>query len=532
MNSKNFLNILNCISTIVFVMILVFMCGYAGAGLFVCAFMVYKVLYIMLIGGLRTSLAHATANRRSKGMHEGAAKYFSVTLRYGAVCGVIICLIIFLLANSVSWLVYADVSCGAVLKYLGLYFLLRSICEVMCGYHIGNNNGSVVFIAEIANDLLLCILGPVMINSLKGYGEKVSELLKSPMMVNSYKAQGAAIAMCISSFIMLIILIAGARGNIGRLRNSRNDVRGDVRFNTTAYILGSCFESIKVMSFPYVLYFIYILVYVRILTNENTGLMDVYSSVGCFAAIIFTIIQLQESLIGEYISAYRNKLRSDYKKDEIKNYTSSLNMLLKNSLLLVMPFACSCMCYSKGIASVVFVNSDEIAYKLVIIAGICLIFAGLDKVTKAILASSGYSKLIFVGNIVGFLSSVLYCLIAAGADADGIKIGTGLIIYFALCFIAHMIPVIRNMTIRYNDLLARMAVCGIASILLVILDMILARFLNMNLLILVLCVLCGYIIYIISLMALHGVNSRDIKSLRGTVIYYPLNFIGGLLGIR
>lgn len=532
MNTKNYLSIINGLSNLIFYMILVLMCDSTGAGLFVCAFLIYKMLFIIFAGGLRTTLAHAISNRRSKGMYEGAKKYYEITMRYALVCGIVIGLWLFGLSNITSSIIYGNNASGALVRYFGIYFLLHTVCDVLSGYHIGNNNGSVVFIGEIVYAVLSCILCPVMIKAMTGYGNKVADLLKAPVMLNTYRAQGAVIAMCISTFVMMVILLTGSRGFISRSRSSLSEGRNDVRFSYSAYILGACIESLKVKSFPYVVYFLYIVIYMRSINVAGLETVALYSNVGNFATGIFVLIFLQECILGEYIVAYRNKLKTDFKKDEIKNFTAALNMMLKNIILLVLPFACSVMCYCKGISNVIYHNNAEDGYKLVIVAGVCLIFAGIDRGFRAVLAASGYSNAILLGNVVGVLSASLYGFLVAGPELTAAKLGIGFIIYFVCLCIIHAITVFRHMTIRYNDILARLAVASIASIVLVILDVILARFLNMNLMILIICYLCGYVIYIVSLLALHGVNGRDIRSLKGTIIYYPLDFVGGLFGIR
>lgn len=532
MNSKNFLNIINELSNIIFFMILVFIGKNVGAGIFVCSFLIYKVLYIIFAGGLRTTLAHAIGSRRSKGMYVSSNKYFVVTLKYSVVCGAVIGFLMFALASPITKLIYGNILCDSLLKYFGIYFFIHCICEVMCGYHIGSNNGSIVFIAEIVNCILICVLCPVMIKVMSGYGEKVSNLLKAPVMVNVYNAQGAVIAMCICSVIMLLILVLGARGNFSKSRNLYSEGRNDIRFSVSAYILGSCLDSLRVKSFPYFLYFIYIALYIRGLISDNNDMLLAYGNIGSFVTHLFVVILVQNCFLGEYVGAYRNKLRSDFKKDEIKNYTFSANMLIKNSILLVLPFACSIMCFSEGISKVMFRSIIENEYKLIVIAGVCLIFNGLDRGFKAILNSSGLYNSVLFGNIVGLLVAVTYGGVISTNYLSATTLALGLIIYFALVFILHGIVVIKNVNIKFNDMLARLAICTIASIVLVILDVILARFLNMNLLILIICFLCGYATYIISLLALHGINERDIRSLKGTLLFYPLDFIGGLFGIR
>ncbi|MBR5361621.1 MAG: hypothetical protein IK123_12095, partial [Lachnospiraceae bacterium] len=54
---------------------------------------------------------------------------------------------------------------------------------------------------------------------------------------------------------------------------------------------------------------------------------------------------------------------------------------------------------------------------------------------------------------------------------------------------------------------------------------ILDHFIVMNIVFLVIALLISYAAYIVTLVAIKGVTVRDINSLNGTIIYFPLAFL-------
>ena len=532
MNSKNILGIINGLTNIIFFMILLYMTGDAGAGLYICAYLVYKVLYVLLVGGIRASVAKFVSQRRYRGMYDGAKNYFRYNLFFCLITSLIVGALLFILADSISTLLFGNAYCGILLQYLCLYFLLHSVNDCLCGYYLGCNNGTLVFIGEIVYGVVSCVCAPFIIKAFTNYGNKVYALLKNPIVINSYGVTGGVTAMCIAAFISMLVLIIGARGRIKKGKNLFFEGRGESKKGMLRYILLADLENAKNKLFPYLLMLAISIVYMINLGKTDIELVDLYGAFGAFGSKLGIFILLQDTLYGEFVNVHKSRIRLDYKRDEIKNFTSSVNSLLKSTIILLLPMVCSVMCYHEGINEVYFNSSVAEGSTIVTLCGICLLFNGIDLSLKAILMSSGYSKSSSGGELVGFAVGFIYTIVwgLMGNAVSGLIYGVMLALLSSM--LIHAFVVFRGFSIRLNDLLQKFVTAAIASLVLSVLDMILARFLNMNLLILTLCIICGYVIYVISLMALRGVNSRDIKALKGSLLYYPINFLSGLFGVR
>lgn len=532
MNSKNFLNIANGLFSIAFFMILLFFTKDVGAGMFICAYLLYKVLYIIMMGSIRLTVAKMVSARRFRGFYEQAKSAFRYNLTYSIFVGLLCGICIFFFGDYLAKLVFGNILCGSILSILGIYFALHSVCDCICGYYIGCNNGSLVFIAELVFGILSSALCPVFIKLVSQYGNKVSSLLKNDVMVNCYGVIGASLALCAGAFVMLLVLIFGSRGNLTKGKHNLSEMKYESKKQFMNSFLSVAFSKLKDTAFPYVVLFLLVMVYVRTNFSGDMSMVDIYSTIGSFSSKAFILLYIQSSIYGEFVYYYRTKMKTDFKKDEIKNFTSRVNSLLKSSLILVFPLIFSVLAYAEPIAKTLFASPDEAGKTIVVITSFCMLFSGLDKAFIAILESAGYDMSVTIGKVVSLLATTFYSFFVSSKGITTVQLAYGLLIYYLVLCLVHGLFAFKNMNIRINDIVAKLISVVISTGLMFALDAILNRFLHMNLLILAISYLCGYVIYIIALIAIRGVNQKDIKYLKWTIMYYPMNFIGGLFGVR
>ena len=106
------------------------------------------------------------------------------------------------------------------------------------------------------------------------------------------------------------------------------------------------------------------------------------------------------------------------------------------------------------------------------------------------------------------------------------------IIYISLSILIHAFFVFRDYSVRFNDILARLVKVLIGSLILWIIDFIVAKFIAVNIVILIIGVLLGYLAYCVALVVLQTFNQKDIQSFKGMIMFYPLGILGSIMRIR
>ena len=230
MFSRNIMNIFNHIVCIVFLLIFYKMTGFAGAGLLISSLLIFYVLFTILMGSIKSTVARMVAARRHRGFNDNAKKIYKKLLIYTIIVSIIMALFFKFAPFVLSKLFLGNKIAGDILVYCSLLFAFYAIAQCLTGNFLGCENINIIAISEIVGAIVMLSTCPIIVSKMTKYGTNVSLLLKNDLMVELYGCKGAIISLCISTFVMLIILITGTRGSFKVEDYLYNELRGKDSF--------------------------------------------------------------------------------------------------------------------------------------------------------------------------------------------------------------------------------------------------------------------------------------------------------------
>ncbi|MCR5799544.1 MAG: hypothetical protein K6G69_05660 [Lachnospiraceae bacterium] len=529
MSIKTLIRISDTFAYIIFFIIIEKLLGEQGLGLFGTGFLTYLIIFILTMGGVKELLAKMVAVRRHRGFYDNAKRIFNYCLGYSAVIGLLIFAIFVALGSKMSVRLYKDGSLGMVFWAFGLFYLIDSFVRTFRGYHNGCQSTGFMTAGRLTKSLILIVAGRFVIGLFMSIGSKAANLHQNDFLIIVYGCMGAVLTMCVADIIYLIILVTGQRA-IHTENYSFNEVRSKDGFKSflRSFIPGSL-KLLKDNLFPVITAWVGVFIFCRSRFRGGASAADVYSQLGSFYIFCLSAV-LVLAVYKEYISGCRSKMRSDIKKDDKKSLNSKFNNLLKNSFTIVFPISMSMIAFSKMIFTVTTGNTDKAS--LMITGAFAVLLYGIDLGLITSLEVKGLDLNALLGRLSGFIAALLFILLM---DKKGVEITTvtvAIMLDALVNFIIQSVFIMREYGFRLNDITARLIKVCISSAVLLLIDFLIARFVKSNVIVLIVGVIIGYAVYSVSLVLLRTLNGKDIESLKGTVLYYPLNLLAGLLRIR
>lgn len=533
MNIKRLMRIVTMISYIVFFMIIERMLGCAGAGIVALATMTYSVLFTFIMGSMKDTLAKMVSIRRHRGFFDNANRVFGYCIAYTVVAGAVMLAVFALFSRGFGMFMFGDGSIDTVLMILGVFFMIDSVARSIKGYYIGCGGSFVLTIAEAVKCVFLIALSPFLVKFFSGIGNKAANLHKVDFLVDVYGAFGAVLSMCVADLLMLIILLFGLKSAMHNDSFSFNEVRSRDGFKSfLRAFISPAFEKLAENIFPLIIIFSVVCMYCRNCFAHNYSSKQVYENIGTLfipglAATVFALLMYRE-----YISMNKKKLRTDYKKDDRKSLVSDFTILLKNAVTIVFPACLSLIIFSGSIPKCIFGCETVEAEKIVLLCGITALFAGLDIAFANALDSIGHESLSLLGRLIGFVSAGILMFAFGKREPQLSSVVIAVMLYYIVCTIVHGTFAIKDIAIRPNDILAKLIKVLIACASLSIVDVVVAKLLHVNLVILIVGIIAGYVAYVVTLVLIKGVSKKDIQGMSGALLYYPLTFAGNIFRVR
>lgn len=238
------------------------------------------------------------------------------------------------------------------------------------------------------------------------------------------------------------------------------------------------------------------------------------------ACIIISFVLI---IFKDYITKQKKFLHQDFKQEEYKSLIFRFNYLLANTLFIILPIMLSILVFSNNLATNIFKVEDEALAGIIRIAGVLVLFIGVDLFFKITLESINGSKVAFLGDIAGFLATMFY-LIAIGKNELTItKILIALVLNYSILLIIHGYFSIKYVGLRLNDLLSKIIKISISAAVMLVVEIIFNKLFNMNLLILLIAIVISYVFYFAVIVAIKTYSHKDVNTLEGTISYYPVN---------
>lgn len=531
MNSKNLNKIIDIYAYIVMFIIVEKMLGTAGIGLLLTSLSLYYIVFTIMMGSVMKSLAKMVAVRRKRGFLDNAKRIFTYCLMYTAIVGVLIALFFIFIAPGCFGKLFNSMILKELIPILGILFIVDSFNKSLKGYYLGCGAGLFLIIAQILKSVVLVVGVPFAIKFSMILGDKAVALHKQEFFIDYYGALGVILLITVANLISLLALAVGIKTVMRDDNYSFNEVRSKDGFK--AFLRSFLPVSFKLLSnnlFPLLTVGTVIFIYIR--SNFTNGLTDtvVYGNVGMLFAEICLVTFGCVVIFEDYIAGFGHRMRIDIKKDDRKAVNATYNVMLKNTITILVPICVSVITFSKHIC--IFLTGSDEAKGFAVLAGFMILLWGFDMFLSNALDAKGHDSVVFIGKLTGFLATLVYSCMSAKNGVQTKEVSIALIIYISLSILIHAFFVFRDYSVRFNDILARLVKVLIGSLILWIIDFIVAKFIAVNIVILIIGVLLGYLAYCVALVVMQTFNQKDIQSFKGMIMFYPLGILGSIMRIR
>ena len=533
MGNKRLFEFIECLSFLIYFIILFRKSGAVGAGIFGAAMIFYYFVYVIFIECVGNTLTRLVAARLHRGFKDNAKRIFGYVMLYTFLAGALMIIIFLTMSGTFSNSLFKNGCVGSVMTFLGVLFFIHAFSNNIRCYYVGCGGHIIMTIADIAFSILLPLAAIFGIDLFTEYGTKVAALKNNDIMVGVYAAIGAVLFIALVMLIRLLILTVGIRSLIRQEHYSFNEVRSKDGFKTfMRSFLPEYAKSLRTKIFPVITVFMCLMVFTRVNFSLGGVEDEIYTRLGYIVGPGISLLLFTVKLTGGYISLVYGKLRVSYKKEDRKGLISRYNAFAKNTFIVIFPAFVFMLVFSKAVCTGVFACQAEEAFSLGLIAAFCFLFMAFDGFFDAGLRATGYDLVAFFGNIAGFLVALMYILLSGKSGVKPTFFLVALLLGFITAMLIHGFYALSYIGIKYYDFVAKAVKVLIAIAPVFVIELILVKVITMNPLIIVISVLIGYVIYWTVFVLVRGLNQKEIGNLQGTFVFYPFRFIAGLFHVR
>lgn len=504
-----------------------------GMGLLGSAFCLTSFIYVFFTGGMRETISKMVSIRMHRGMYGNVKKIFKRSMIYILGTGVFLCIMSFLLGEVYCNFIFRSDYAGILLKLLCVVFFLYGITEVINGYYMGIGNSAPVYIGLMVRGVILFVAGPICMFFIKKYGLKVSALLNNELYTWLYVAIGACLVQIIAFVVSLLFLIVVFRRVTDHVSVNTKDhglrkVESEKRLIRTLTGLRLKVASREILLFLVVLFTCFL--YVKGFTKTNIILQDLFVHLGIIYGKLLLPIMFVLTIFKEYCISEKFRLHTEYTREEKRIMALRLQYMMKNTGFLLVPIVLILIVLAKPFVTCVFGGDVVITLKVFVFAMPLIFLFGLCMMLQNACIAIEYKKMTsFITCISVVVSAFSAVLLLKNANMLSLIINMYI---FCVMFIAgHMIALLSFIALDWMDILSKYIKIIISGIAIVVLELILNHFVQMNLFLLLLSLVLGYFIYYICMIVLRGISKKDAQSIKGTITYIPVAFIAEKLGI-
>lgn len=511
---------------IVFWMTVNFLAKDQGSGIFFIGLVTFELFFTIFMGSVKDAIKKMVAARNYKGFHGNAKQIFRYALIYAAAISVFL----FLVCEAIGASMLRDITGHTlpqnILLIFGLYFLLKAFTEVISGYYMGMKNEISCALSEIVYSIVLVASAPFLIKKSMSYGVKVAALLKNPLMTYLYGAMGAVAAQCIAALLSLVVLAVGFRNTKIKRNNEFKPIRGvDSRKSFLGNFLKIGFSVFGKKIFPVATVFAIVLIYS--FYGIKTGLTEeaLYTGLGVYAGKYIIVCAFPIMLFLEYVRLVGHNLNEDYNGEEYKTINHRFAYFLKNATFMLVPVTFMTIVLSKPIVKIFFGGKMNMGIELVKSGFLLILFAGFALVFRTLLRAIKCDMYINIANLSGFLTAILYVTLSAKNSNDIKCLVIALVLnYLVQAGVAGFFA-FKFTNIHIMDYIVKAVKVLIATGIMLAVVAIIDKFLILNWITIFIIYAIGILVYVAVLFVLKGINTKDINSLKGTILYAPLKSV-------
>lgn len=199
--------------------------GMEGMGFFLAAWIPYVILWAVLAENVPDAVGKMIRFRKSKGQYKSIRSLKQLTLFWQLLTGACGSVLLLCLAGVLSKNVFHSVYSKLMIWILAPLVLLRALSALFLGFSQGEGTEFPAVMAAVVRPLLTYVFGIFLSAGMRGYGEKVSLLLKQDCYTAMYSGAGWCLAMTAAETIVLLLSILSYLRIRRKSRDGENEGR-------------------------------------------------------------------------------------------------------------------------------------------------------------------------------------------------------------------------------------------------------------------------------------------------------------------
>ncbi|MBP9996597.1 MAG: hypothetical protein KBT19_04890 [Lachnospiraceae bacterium] len=523
MNIRSFGHIIKKIVYIVFFMLVNFLGKDVGSGVFSFGLLFSICVYALLFGDLKDVVAKMVQVRIGRGFYNNAKKILRMSLMYCFIICVILIAIFVFLGSYICNITLNISSLSGTMWPFGILVFLWAVTGCLKGYLHGFEKHIWCSVADGIFCISLMGCSTFVLKYMYSYGTNISALLRNGFYTGLQSAVGAIYALCIAQFCAVVVLLIGMlKCNLG---NGGKNIDSFSGFITNYYKIH--LSNIEKSMFPCLSIFVFALIFVRLSTKTSLDCNVLFGEYGVLFGKVGTVLIFSFAFWHEYIQQNEKKLRIDLKREEHGNIRNRSNNIILNSFYVFLPLSATLIALAKPIVMIFFGGAMAQGVTILRMCGILALMAAVTTGCKAILRSIGLKTYSLIISGTGFFAGLLLLIPSLKSSANIKTLVYAILIYYIIQFFVGLALVHRMVGLRIFELGEKLIKILISTVFLLMIQLILDKFLVMNIVFLLITLLLSYAVFFISISVLRVYGKREVNSLKGTMIYYPTNIING-----
>ncbi|MBE5864906.1 MAG: hypothetical protein E7292_01670 [Lachnospiraceae bacterium] len=183
----------------------------------------FMLFWTVTGGELADVLGKLLRNKVNKGQYKNAKKLRRTTLVVEGFIGIVGSVVLFVLAKPLGEGLFGVSYSVAIIRILAPVVFVRTLSSVLLGYFQGEGTELPAVISYLVRQVSIFGFSLLFVNLLKGYGGKVSDLLRQENFTAMYGGMGVAIAVLVTELLIVIFLFFVYRGSRRRERRGNGE---------------------------------------------------------------------------------------------------------------------------------------------------------------------------------------------------------------------------------------------------------------------------------------------------------------------
>lgn len=284
------IQIFSGIITIIILFLLGKMTGDNGVAYLAVAIECCSLMFLLISGSVTDSLGKLLRGRNARGQQKNMAAMRKNVMLFQCILGAAAAFLLFVSAGILAENVFKLPYSALIIRILAPAVFLRAVSSVLLGAFQGEGFELPTAVTAVVRQLFLLGFVLLFVNLLKGYGQKVSGLLKNQEFTAMYGGVGAAVAVNVTEALILLFLFLIYKGSRNKEKNQEENRKTKESFLDSVGILyGNMGVSILIKVFGRLPLFLGLLFFLKSASEGAAGCGIFY---GKYLAVCMLVILL------------------------------------------------------------------------------------------------------------------------------------------------------------------------------------------------------------------------------------------------